>query len=59
MIKVNPSKWEISERIYPKTKTNKELYYLQSLSLQHYRNFCYYLNLPKIRKTYTTGWSFT
>jgi len=44
--------------IYPKTKTYKDLYYLQSLSLQHYRNFCYCLDLSKIWKTHTTGWSF-
>jgi len=49
----------ISKTINPKTKTYKDLYYLQSLSLQHYRNFSYYLDLSKIRKTHTTGWSFT
>jgi len=49
----------ISKRIYTKTKTYKDLYYLQSLSLQHFRNFCYCLDMSKIRKTYTTGWSFT
>ena len=48
-------KMGISKRIYSKTKTNKDLYYLQSLSLQHYRNFCYYLDLSKIRKTRTHG----
>jgi len=49
----------ISKRNYPKTKTYKNLYYLQSLSLQHCRNFCYCLDMSKIRKTYTKGWSFT
>ncbi len=48
-------KMGISKRIYPKTKTNKDLYYLQSLSVQHYRNFCHCSDLSKIRKTYTTG----
>jgi len=52
-------KMGISKRIYPQTKTNKDLYYLQSLSLKHYRNFCHYLDLSKLRKTHTTGWSFT
>jgi len=49
----------ISKIVYSKTKTYKDLYYLQSLSLQQYRNFCYRFDMSKIRKTYTTGWSFT
>jgi len=49
----------ISKRIYSKTKTNKDLHYMQLLSLEYYRNFCYYFDMSKIRKTHTTGWSFT
>ena len=35
----------ISKTINPKTKTYKDLYYLQSIWLQHYRNFCYCIDL--------------
>ena len=45
----------ISKRISPKTKMHKDLYNLQSLSLKHYRNLYYHLDLSKIRKTHTTG----
>ena len=45
----------ISKRIYFKTKTYKDLYYLQSLSLQYYRNFCYCLDMTKIQKRIPKG----
>jgi len=40
----------ISKTINPKTKTYKDMYYLQSISLQHYRNFCYCLDFPRYEK---------
>ena len=50
MIKENPSKWEYLKETILRRKRKKDLYYLQSLSLQHHRDFCYYLDLFQIRK---------
>ena len=36
-------------------KTKKDMYYLQSLSLQHERGFCHYLDLSNPRKLIPHG----